>query len=1236
MPDTSRASLGYVTSYGAARRGGYTGTYEEWCALMAEVADHLEQNQSLYADTLTAKGAAEDAKTAAETAQGKAEDAQAAAEAAQGAAETAQETAEAWAAGTSGGTPGADNNAAYFATQAGSSATAAAGSASDAEAFGAGTRGGDAVTSGDDAYHNNAKYYSEQAGTSATAAAASASTAAAMGANFAPDFSASTAYTAGQYVMKDGTLYRFTADHAAGAWTGSDAEADKIAPEVAGLRDDVDYVTNAYSRDYTVEDYVHKLDDSDVIGTLAAITSAWIDLESGFTYAIDVSGTYFNRFIIVGANSKDNGATCTRLYSAGSGSYTHKTYEYTADGTYRYLLVIVNNATGSSAYTYNATFTYRKEKESSAGFKVNGIRVYTPEETSDKIRGAVKDTTGNTRLSAVNGGYIDLSGETADTTSPVASGIAQYAAVLCGQGDAFTVMQANTQALTGASVRAYGFLASDGTVLDVVDAWQNITTEQLVYAPANAAYFVANSLNDELIVYSGEFIHESVEDISDDIDYVTNSYKREYTVSDYVNKYDNSGKIASGSAMTAAFIRVEAGYTYKLTVTGTFNRLIVSGCNGKTTGSKCTRIYTKSSGVQSTEEYTYTCDGTYGYIIVLVNYNTGSSVYSGTFTYVKAKTADDFRVNGVKVYTAEEMDGKLDFIANASETTVTVEDYVHKLDNNDVIGTLDAITSAWIDLTSGNKYTIDVSGTYFNRFNIVGTNSKENGSESTRLHSGGTGSRTHETYEYTADGTYKYLLVTVNYRSGESSTYNAVFTYTEEHGDGNLKINGIKVYTAEQSDKLMVNRHRLGVTTVQLGGDTPADDVKNLSLFATKVIYSEGCVPETTGYLYVDDATQKFYYSAPTPYTPKYIFDWNTTASGGSRYEYFSATITADGDIIFLRNFTRWTPIIYSPDGQGVYSAQIIQFSQDDKRPYAWLMGSSVVQFADGSFVFGDYAYHSETDEANDDGRIIWRVTKPYTTVANWQKVHTFKHVYSTHHQSDEPDNEIGHIHAIMYDFYSDDLYCTTGDIDRHCRLWISEDHGATWAAIPGAVGTTEDTTVQAEGQKWRMTNCVFTEDAMWWATDAQYPYHLLWKCTRDASGHVDTSTLTEAADLEVPVLPNGQSQRTYITALMRDKNGLLFVDRGEPRGDKLDIKFYSFETGEVYTAGTFVRAETDASDLDSDGTRIGLPQQVTSVYQPQCMRGIITGGGKIDRPNITGLFNNAQNHYVGTLILEL
>ena len=49
-------------------------------------------------------------------------------------------------------------------------------------------------------------------------------------------FSISTAYSAGQYVYYGGKLYQFTADHAAGAWVGTDATAVKLANDVSNLK----------------------------------------------------------------------------------------------------------------------------------------------------------------------------------------------------------------------------------------------------------------------------------------------------------------------------------------------------------------------------------------------------------------------------------------------------------------------------------------------------------------------------------------------------------------------------------------------------------------------------------------------------------------------------------------------------------------------------------------------------------------------------------------------------------------------------------------------------------------------------------------------------------------------------------------------------------------------------------------------------------------------------------------
>lgn len=49
----------------------------------------------------------------------------------------------------------------------------------------------------------------------------------------ASDFSAEKSYPAGAYVYYDGTLYLFTADHSAGAWTGSDARMVVLSEELS-------------------------------------------------------------------------------------------------------------------------------------------------------------------------------------------------------------------------------------------------------------------------------------------------------------------------------------------------------------------------------------------------------------------------------------------------------------------------------------------------------------------------------------------------------------------------------------------------------------------------------------------------------------------------------------------------------------------------------------------------------------------------------------------------------------------------------------------------------------------------------------------------------------------------------------------------------------------------------------------------------------------------------------------
>ena len=86
--------------------------------------------------------------------------------------------------------------------------------------------------------------YKNDAAASATDAAESAASAQSYSAdaltNEATAFSTSVAYTAGQYVIYDNGshkyLYRFTSDHAAGAWVGTDAVQVTFGKEVTSLK----------------------------------------------------------------------------------------------------------------------------------------------------------------------------------------------------------------------------------------------------------------------------------------------------------------------------------------------------------------------------------------------------------------------------------------------------------------------------------------------------------------------------------------------------------------------------------------------------------------------------------------------------------------------------------------------------------------------------------------------------------------------------------------------------------------------------------------------------------------------------------------------------------------------------------------------------------------------------------------------------------------------------------------
>lgn len=70
-----RYSVGVVTAYGAAKAGGYTGTYSQFCEDLADLGDNIAEVREARIEVDANKTAAQQAQEGAETAQGAAEDA---------------------------------------------------------------------------------------------------------------------------------------------------------------------------------------------------------------------------------------------------------------------------------------------------------------------------------------------------------------------------------------------------------------------------------------------------------------------------------------------------------------------------------------------------------------------------------------------------------------------------------------------------------------------------------------------------------------------------------------------------------------------------------------------------------------------------------------------------------------------------------------------------------------------------------------------------------------------------------------------------------------------------------------------------------------------------------------------------------------------------------------------------------------------------------------------------------
>ncbi len=378
-------------------------------------------------------------------------------------------------------------------------------------------------------------------------------------------------------------------------------------------------------------------------------------------------------------------------------------------------------------------------------------------------------------------------------------------------------------------------------------------------------------------------------------------------------------------------------------------------------------------------------------------------------------------------------------------------------------------------------------------------------------------------------------------------------------------------------------------------------------------------IPQDVGYLYLDEATEKLYYSAGRYDNPVYLCDWDdtlATTAGDAVCKNWIPVITKDGDIVFLHQGKEeaLNPIVYP--NTDYTSPVIVDFGADQKPSGLTTDTGCTVSFYGDFFIYGEYMPNGVT-ELNGTPIRIWKVVKPYVNKVNWTIVDTWYYSNSGEPWGENPTREISHFHTIAYDFYTGNWYANTGDLNAFCRVLISANDGVTW------------TEVVSGSQMYRTLGYIFTEDAVYWGTDAAHPYHNLYKASRVA-GVIDFSTTTRLIQFPY-VSGSGNVQRTYNTCLIREPYGLLFLDRAEARTDGLlDVMFWSLEDNKLHQLAVLTSSET------AETTRYGFGNMVCTYYQGNNTDGIICGSSTYERYISVKVLSNTDDNRLGVLKIKV
>ena len=173
------------------------------------------------------------------------------------------------------------------------------------------------------------------------------------------------------------------------------------------------------------------------------------------------------------------------------------------------------------------------------------------------------------------------------------------------------------------------------------------------------------------------------------------------------------------------------------------------------------------------------------------------------------------------------------------------------------------------------------------------------------------------------------------------------------------------------------------------------------------------------------------------------------------------------------------------------------------------ILRSGAATDREGTIYFGEYFGNPAKEAVN-----VYRYTPGDDRV---EVVHTFA------------PGEVRHVHGIYRDEFDDSLVCLTGDADSECRMLRTLDGFKTIEEIGSG------------DESWRAVSALFTEDAIYYGTDAEHRTNTIYRLDRSTgdrqelgkvSGTVFYSSLFSGQKFLATTAENAPSQVENIAGL--------------------------------------------------------------------------------------------------------